>query len=332
MHWKVKAAIQNTISALPPLISYSAYYRLQRLFGGLKDANPGRRLVAGIQTWNRIVAQGINPVGKVFFEVGTGHAPIVPLAYWLMGADRTITVDVNPYMRDELVRESLDYIHANRGEVSDCFGELLQQKRLDALLHFQQSRAFSRGAFLDLCRIEYFEPADAAATGLPSGSIDFHTSYTVFEHIPRDVLANIIQEGNRIVRDDGLFVHMVDYSDHFSHSDSTISAINFLKYSDDEWRRYAGNRYTYVNRLRHDDILDVFESAGHAVLATTPDLDENARELLRTQRICLDGIFRHKSPEILAIRGAWIVSAKRPRPAERFSAYGRTRNIIRPVG
>ena len=51
---------------------------------------------------------------------------------------------------------------------------------------------------------------------------------------------------------------MVDYSDHFSHSDQTISSINFLRYSDDEWQRYAGNRYMYMNRLRHDDVLALF--------------------------------------------------------------------------
>src|SRR5688572_4431449 len=129
MHWKIKAAIQKAISRLPESLSYATYYRTQRLCGGLKKTDPVDRLVAGVQTWERITEQGVDPVDKVFFEVGTGTTPIVPLAFWLMGARRTITVDVNPYLREELVRESLEYIDVNRRDVTALFGAHLQQKR-----------------------------------------------------------------------------------------------------------------------------------------------------------------------------------------------------------
>jgi len=75
-------------------------------------------------------------------------------------------------------------------------------------------------------------PGDAAETHFPDQCIDYHTSYAVFKHILKIVLKKILEEGNRIIKKHGFFVHNIDYSDHFSHSDKSISAINFLQYSD----------------------------------------------------------------------------------------------------
>jgi hypothetical protein len=105
--WKLKAFVQNVIARLPRELLMWTYYRLQRHFGGLRHVDPSSRLVAGVETWERIRRQGCSPVGKVFLEVGTGWVPLVPLAYWLMGAERTVTIDVNKYLREELVAEHL---------------------------------------------------------------------------------------------------------------------------------------------------------------------------------------------------------------------------------
>jgi hypothetical protein len=64
------------------------------------------------------------------------------------------------------------------------------------------------------------------------------------------------------VRAGGLFVHFIDHSDHFSHSDATISPINFLKHCESDWQGYAGNRYMYMNRLRHDDMIELIRESG----------------------------------------------------------------------
>ena len=332
MHWKVKAAIQNAIALLPEAMSYATYYWLQRRFGGLKRTDPVDRLRAGIQTWRHIAEQGIDPAGKVFFEVGTGTMPVVPLAFWLMGASRTITVDLNPYLKEELVGETLDYIAANQTSVEVLFGALLQRQRMDNLLQCARPGAFSLKRFLDLCCIDYVGRGDAARTDLPSGSIDFHTSFTVFEHIPPGVLTKILMEGSRIVRDEGLFVHRIDYTDHFCHSDSAISPINFLQYSEAEWTRYAGNRYMYMNRLRHDDFLALYEAAGHRILAAAPIGNARSLEVLRTGGVRVDRRFESKSPEMLSASGAWVVSQKATRTAAHGSCPGYGGDLGTSVG
>lgn len=132
----------------------------------------------------------------------------------------------------------------------------------------------------------------------------------VFEHIPPAVLTGILNEGNRILHPEGLFFNRIDYTDHFSYSDKTISPINFLQYSDAEWEKYAGNRFMYMNRLRHDDFIALFESAGHAILATGPDVHEQSLALLRSGGVVVDERFGDKSEGILSIIGSWIFSRR----------------------
>ena len=270
------------------------------------------KLNAGIAICRKIRKLERHPAGKVFMEIGTGRIPLAPLAYWLMGAEKTITMDLNPYVKLELIRESLSYIYQKKEKIKNLFGGLLEPKRFDTLLSFAQNPNFSTAEFLDFSQIEYLAPANAASTGLPSQSIDFHTSYTVFEHIPPGILLQILEEGNRLVGKDGLFIHNTDYSDHFSHSDRKIPSINFLQFSDQQWRRYAGNKYSYMNRLRHDDLIRLFRSVGHEILLTETKIDKHAAKLLRNDAIELNERFRNKSKEILSINGSWIISRRAP--------------------
>lgn len=310
MYWKIKAAIQNAVSLLPSSASYAAYYQIQRHFGSLQHLDPISTLVGGIQTWKLIQKQGHDPLGGVFFEVGTGRVPIIPVAYWLMGAKKTFTVDLNPYLKAELVAEALNYLAENKEKVLSLFGPLINTNRFDELLKFEKNYKFNISDFLDLCSIDYMAPGNAADTNLLDQSIDFHTSYTVFEHIPLNVLKSIIEEGNRIIKNDGLFIHRIDYSDHFSHSDSRISAINFLQYSDTEWKKYANNRYMYMNRLRHDDFIDLFKSTGQSIVYTETSTEQRLKYLLKNGEIDIDERFNSKSTEILEIISAWIITIK----------------------
>jgi hypothetical protein len=230
-----------------------------------------------------------------------------------MGAEKTITIDLNPYLKNELIKESLQYITQNQATIQTLFGDFMNHSRFDHLLKFSQRRSFSQADFLNFCQIEYIAPGDAACTGLAANSIDFHTSYTVFEHIPLNVLQQILLEGNRIIKQDGLFIHKIDYSDHFSHSDKSISAINFLQYSDQEWQRYADNRYMYMNRLRHDDFLELFASVGHQPLDVQPHIDRRSQTLLAQDGLPLHQQFQAKNEEVLAITEAWLIFQKTAR-------------------
>jgi hypothetical protein len=307
MHWKLKAAVQNAVCLLPPSLSYDTYYWLQRRFGDLKATSPVSRLGAGIRMWQHIRSLGQDPTGKVFFEVGTGRSPVMPLALWLMGAGRIVTVDLNPYLKPEIVAEGLRYIRENRPEIEAMFGSSLNEGRLARLLNRSDVPVEQ---LLAECCIEYVAPGNAASTRLPADSIDYHISYTTFEHIPPDVLSAILREGSRIMRPDGLFLHCIDYSDHFAHSDDSISLVNFLQYSDAAWQAYSGNRYMYQNRLRHDDCVRLFQGAGHRLVKIETEIDRHSHALLSSGALRVDKKFHGKPIDTLATINALIVSRK----------------------
>jgi SAM-dependent methyltransferase len=251
---------------------------------------------------------------KVFFEIGTGRVALEPLAYWLAGAEKIITVDLNPLLRKELVKESVSYIADNQNEIKALYNGaaegLLDMKRLTALVEFYRTKKFDINEYLKLCRIEYISPGDAAKTSLSNDSVDYYTSNSVLEHIPADELNEILKEGNRILKKDGLFIHSIDYSDHYSHTDPTVTPINFLKYDEEEFKKF-NNRFLYANRLRHDDFMELFSKAGYEFLKIKTFKNKDAEEALKNGRVELEKRFQGKDRETLSITQAWFAARKR---------------------
>ena len=113
-----------------------------------------------IETWTRLRAVGREPRDKVFLEVGTGRVPLVPIAYWLMGASGTVTIDVNPYMRIELIRDSLRYMWENADRMKRLFGPFLDVDRWSRLMLLCDATLVSRETILELCGVKYLAPGD----------------------------------------------------------------------------------------------------------------------------------------------------------------------------
>lgn len=311
MKWRQKSLIQNLVAKLPSNLSYTAYYFLQRKFGGLRSINPTSRLIAGIKIAQHIYKHGGLVESKRFLEIGTGHQINLPLALWLCGASEIVTVDLNPYLKAELVFEDLSYMRHHPQEIRRLFDDV-PQSRPFFTARFRQLIAPESDLQRLLARtnIRYLAPVDTACLNFESQSVDYHVSFTVLEHIPPKTLENILIEGKRLLRPDGLFIHYIDFSDHFSHSDNSISSINFLQFTDEEWERLAGNRYMYHNRLRVDDFADLFKSIGLKILFMAPGLDEKALAELK-QGFPLHERFRNKDARTIATGGAWIVASAR---------------------
>jgi hypothetical protein len=265
------------------------------------------RLAVGVETWERIRIQNVEPSDKVFFEVGTGRVPLVPLAFWLMGARRSITIDTNPYLKAELLRRGLTWIARNVDQVRQIFGGRLKETRLEQLLQLTD-HDFCVDRFLEMCCIEYIAPGDAAETGLPAASIDFHTSYMVLEHIAPDVLRRILLEANRITRNDGLLVHRI----RLQRSLFSFGQEHILDQRSSVFGRTVGqvrrNRYMYMNRLRHDDLLTLFRLSGVQVLSTTLFKDKQVPQILREGRLRLDERFEGKTSDVLSVVGGWVIA------------------------
>ena len=312
MHWTLKARIQNVAARLPPRLGNNVYYIAQRRFGGLRSACPKSRLQAGLDVVCLIEKERRTVSGTTVLEIGTGHQINLPIALWLCGADQVITIDLNRYLKAELVRRDLSYIEDHTDEIVSLFGERASepvfQRRLAVLL---QRKTWNLSQLLESMNIRYLAPADAARLDLEKHSVDYHVSYTVLEHIAPETLIRIFREGKRVIRASGLFIHCIDFSDHFAHSDSSISSVNFLQFSEEEWTRIANNRFMYHNRLRVDEFRALLDESDLDVIKMDRRVDEQAKQILEDNSLLLNTRFRGRTSEVNATSHAWVVARAR---------------------
>lgn len=311
MNWKVKAAVQCAIAMLPRRLSYYAYLQLQRRCGALRASRWSCQLDAGAAFARQLIKRGRSLHGATVLEVGTGWRLNLPVALWLCGADRLVTVDVNPYLKWELVRQDLSYLLAHDAESLQALPEGVIDRHRWILLMDMARSSGSLAELTELCHIEYLAPADARNLPLDDGSVDYHVSYTTLEHIPPDILAGIFREAKRVLRGGGLCLHCTDHSDHFAAVDPTITKANFLKYSDAMWNRVAGSRYAYCNRLRVDDLRQIVEHTGLRIASLETVVDERSLVALRSGDIdVLEPRFRQKPLDVLATCESWLLASK----------------------
>ena len=113
--------------------------------------------------------------------------------------------------------------------------------------------------------IYYLAPYDATKIHLSNKSIDACISTNTLEHIPKFDIILIFSELYKKLKDEGIVSLIIDYSDHYAHSDNNISLLNFLKFSNRQWKRYNHNIH-FQNRLRHYEYIDIFEKIGFRII------------------------------------------------------------------
>jgi SAM-dependent methyltransferase len=313
MHWKVKAALQHAVSLLPREASFEVYYQLQRTLGTLRSVNPIEGFENGLRLVAAIEAAGGTVRDKVLLEVGTGRRLNVPIAVWLCGAARTITVDLNPYLKPHLIQEDIAFVQRHGATVQELFGARAESDEFRRRFAVLMCEGLDVPALCDLACIEYRAPQDARKVPLADGAVDYQISNNVLEHIQPQELRDILVEGKRVIRRDGLLVHRIDFSDHFSEVDARISTVNFLQYSDTRWRWYAGNRYNYHNRLRIDELETILADAGLSIVGAHAEIDHGAVRLLESG-FALDRRFAGKPADINATQSAVMVLGRAVSP------------------
>lgn len=263
MDWRVKGITQRTLSIIPG--GFRINDLLQRKLGELRnfEATVDRKVV---NDWAVLLSHmdelRVSPQGLHYVEVGSGWFPTLPICYYLGGAGNCTTFDLVRHMNEEhtfrLVRDLKPYLpliaersHRSSSDVQESYDQLLRCRTLEQLLR--------------TARINYIAPGDASKTGLPPGSVDVVFSNSVLEHVPLQAIKVIMSEARRILKSNGLSIHSVNCGDHFAYFDSSISAINYLQFSEAEWRRW-NTPFLYQNRLRPQDFLDIVNATGFKVL------------------------------------------------------------------
>ena len=207
--------------------------------------------------------------GAVIVEIGTGWLPILPLILRAGGAGEVITLDHDRLMDRRTFVHAITYIRENLDRILRISGLPRSYFNLSTL----PSR--SEPSLADLCRagaIVYRAPFDF--TKLAPQSADMVVSRATLEHIPEQRLREIFLHAAKVVKPGGIMCHIVDVSDHFAHTDKSLSRVDMLRYSDEEWLARTRHRLNHLSRLRWFDYAGLMRDTGWDVLRAWTSSDE----------------------------------------------------------
>ncbi len=304
MNWKLKAHLLAAISRAP--LGNTLYHYLQRL-GGTNKIAAERDVNRALELVDLSLAAGQQIAGSVCFEVGTGWRPFVPFVLTLGGAKEVITVDVNPWLTEEYVLETWRAIKGFLGEIAAHCGV----SEADVIARYQAvevGSATMQNLFSQL-NITYQYPGDARDTKLPEDSVDLIVSSNVLEHIPASIQVEIHQESFRILKAGGLAVHRFNPQDHYATVDASISHINFLQFSEQQWEWYGGG-LSYHNRLRAPVYRDLFLQCGFEIEVCRERVDARSVEAINSGSLNVHPDFEGYTPEELSVDYMWMACRK----------------------
>ena len=306
--WHLKAAVQKTISYLPRPERVNALFQ-RYVTGGvvLDDEHFGYKFGHALDHLRFTRTYGNRPIaGCEVLELGTGWYPIVPILWFLHGAERVVSLDIQSWLTAASLRTALERVHAALGARPQVegVGERISEQRyatIEALL------ADPAWTLADACGRLRFEPRllDARRTDYPDASFDVICSNNTFEHIYPDVLESILREFRRLLRPGGLMTHFVDLSDHFAHFDHSINIYNFLRYSEAAWSR-IDNSIQPQNRLRWPDYRAMYARAG--VPITVEEVRAGDRKALAAVDVHPEFWGRGLTEEEVAVSHGYLVS------------------------
>ena len=278
--WQIKCAKDSAKAVLP----------FQRQLRRLKDSMVGYKREP--KKDRNTVRDGLalidwlgNVAGANVLEVGSGWQPMIPILFSLAGAKVYLT-DMYPLMRGDTFRAALDAIRESREEIIARLH--IPADALDRVTR-ECSDAEMEGRLKEL-RFEYLAPCDCRRLDLSPGSVDVVMSRAVLEHISPDVIDGIFREAHRLLPPGGRMIHLVDHSDHWSHRDPSIDAVNFLRYPDWLFSLTCINPQNYQNRLRHSQYRTMLESAGFALKSEERTVDPQ----------CLESVLKMQSNRTIA--------------------------------
>jgi hypothetical protein len=308
MKWTTKAFIQRTLERLPR--GATIYSLGQRYAGGLRHYRIDAKVDQGLRMLRALTKAGHTLHDRIAVEIGSGWVPVMPMLFWLHGLKSCHTHDVTALLKTSLVVESARqfvtlYEKPAAGRADAPIN--LYADRL-ASLRALMGRQADADDILRLCHIAYHAPVDTAATSHTDGSMDLLFSSTVLEHVPLLEIRRLFKEAFRLLQSDGLMLHLIDPSDHFGHSDRSISTLNFLTFSEEEFAKY-NTRFCYQNRLRVASYRQLIEDAGFEVIHWDVYVNESLLQQLPNLKIHHD--FADFSPEELCSTSVCVV-ARRP--------------------
>jgi len=261
-------------------------------------------LEQGIRQVEMLRKAGCDPRGKQCLELGTGWQPIIPLIFHVAGCRTLALVDSQRLLdKRSLIKTSMGLVGCKK-QLSDRLGISPDEVRKK----LERPPGSSVDSLLESYNFRYLAPVDFLSNDLPDQSLDIIISRAVLEHVPPAVIKGMFSQAKRLLRPGGKMCHIVDNSDHWEHSDKSLSRLSFLKYSDEQFRFFTKwNPLDYTNRLRHFQYKAMMEEAGFTIDLDDSPVNEKALEDLKT--IPIDSSFKGIPHREMAILTSYLVAS-----------------------
>lgn len=160
------------------------------------------------------------------------------------------------------------------------------------------SHARSIAEVLRACNAQYEAEGLVSLKKIPDESVDFIWSNAVLEHVRKSEFLATMVELRRILRDDGVCAHSIDFKDHLG------GALNNLRFPTRVWESdFMACSGFYTNRIGYAEMLDIFKKVGFDVSV----IQVKRWDSLPTPISRLAKEFRNISEEHLLVQGAQVV-------------------------
>ncbi len=322
MRWMLYFA-RNAMFGLVPFPE--TFRSLRRRIRPYPTTISGWTLEQGIRQVEMLRRAGCELRGARVLEVGTGWQPTIPLLFALAGAGEVVLVDMQRLMDAQTFAGTVHSLRAQSGLLSERLQ--IPVEEIEARLVLDP-----RHTTLDaMCRqfgFDYRAPFNLCDQALGEKSMDVVCSRTVLEHVPPHVLRSLLSASHGLLKPGGYACHTIDNSDHWAHRDSSLSRVNFLRFSDRtfDWLcRF--NPLDYMNRLRHRDYLRMLEETGYEI--EWHEVEVCPQALATLPHLPLSERFRGIEPEELAALDSYVL-ARRPAAVPQATHTAATKEAISP--
>ncbi len=276
----------------------------QRFFGWIEDkASKDEHAIAYAEAifdgLRRRVEKYRGPLTDLkILELGPGYTLTAGLLFYAHGARSYTGADLFPIAG----RDSSLYRRLRQHIARSCVLPAVSTINEDVLRRFDEAvKLEGPEAVFDETKVSCRHPVDAASLPFPDASFDVVISLASFEHFQDPAAA--ARECARVLAPKGVGLHQIDLRDHRDFS----KPLDFLRFSDEEWRKIPPKPFCHTNRLRKSDFERVFRESGVAVEEVDVNLKTTLDPALKAQ---LHPSFRDRPIEDLEAISAFFVLRK----------------------
>jgi SAM-dependent methyltransferase len=239
--WWAKIGAKLVLSRLP--VPHALWSRLNvfRHSYGSDAAGELVRSTAARIAWFRARA---GRVPHTVLELGPGEITTCAPIYKALGVARTIFVDVGDFGATDVA----------------AYARVADAAAAQGLSPPDLRGAATRADVFARCGVTYVVDGLASLRAIPDASVDLVVSVAVIEHIRRHELGPTFAELRRIMRDDGLAWHAIDFQDHLG------GRLANLRFAPALWEsRWMSRSGFYTNRVSASQVIALLRRSGLAV-------------------------------------------------------------------